>query len=76
MYPFPVVSVIWAVSATVGAQLSGSVGPLTSYSDKANAKICDISDYGAVERLAPQRDLGYGHPTRGQLSAQPDRVLG
>ncbi|RAH70499.1 rhamnogalacturonase A [Aspergillus aculeatinus CBS 121060] len=43
------VSVMWAVSATVGAQLSGSVGPLTSYSDKANAKICDISDYGAVE---------------------------
>lgn len=30
------------------SQLTGPVGPLTSYSDKAAAKTCDITDYGAV----------------------------
>lgn len=30
------------------AQLTGSVGPLTSYQDKARTKVCDITDYGAV----------------------------
>lgn len=30
------------------AQLSGSIGPLTSFKDKASVKICDITDYGGV----------------------------
>lgn len=30
------------------AQLSGSVGPLTPFKDKASVKVCDITDYGAV----------------------------
>ncbi|PYI23571.1 hypothetical protein BO99DRAFT_428855 [Aspergillus violaceofuscus CBS 115571] len=49
MYSFQIIYVAWAISGTVSAQLSGSVGPQTSYSDKANAKICNIFDYGAVE---------------------------
>lgn len=30
------------------AQLSGSVGPLTLFKDKASVKVCDSTDYGAV----------------------------
>ncbi|KAJ5895618.1 hypothetical protein N7495_007309 [Penicillium taxi] len=30
------------------AQLSGTVGPTTSYEDKASTKICNVLDYGAV----------------------------
>ncbi|PYI30572.1 pectin lyase-like protein [Aspergillus indologenus CBS 114.80] len=48
MYSSQIIYVVWAISTTVSAQLPG-IGPPTSYSDKANAKICDISDYGAVE---------------------------
>ncbi|OJJ08632.1 hypothetical protein ASPVEDRAFT_57663 [Aspergillus versicolor CBS 583.65] len=32
----------------VKAQLSGSVGPLTSSSDKSQTKTCNVKDYGAV----------------------------
>lgn len=42
-------SVACVLPALVSAQLSGGVGPLTSYSDKAKTKICSILDYGAVE---------------------------
>lgn len=34
--------------ALVNAQLSGHVGPLTSFKAKATTKICDVTDYGAV----------------------------
>lgn len=32
----------------VKAQLSGSVGPLTSSSDKSQTKTCNVKDYGAI----------------------------
>lgn len=35
-------SALWGVAQS---QLSGSVGPLTSYKTKANIKICDVTDY-------------------------------
>ncbi|KAJ5778677.1 hypothetical protein N7520_001923 [Penicillium odoratum] len=39
---------IGLVPLLVTAQLSGSVGPTTSYADKANNKTCNVLDYGGV----------------------------
>ncbi|KAF4536996.1 Rhamnogalacturonase b protein [Lasiodiplodia theobromae] len=36
------------LAGSTSAQLSGSVGPLTSFATKASNKVCDITDYGAV----------------------------
>jgi rhamnogalacturonan hydrolase len=36
------------LASLVSAQLSGSVGPLTSVSAKKAAKMCDVTNYGAV----------------------------
>lgn len=41
------VSALALVPALVAGQLSGSVGPLTSVSDKKATKTCDVTDYGA-----------------------------
>lgn len=42
------VSALAVVPALVAGQLSGTVGPLTSASDKTATKTCDVTDYGAV----------------------------
>ncbi len=47
---------LFLLPALTAAQLSGSVGPLTSYSAKAAVKTCDVTDYGAVADLST--DLG------------------
>lgn len=36
------------LSPTVTAQLSGSVGPLTSRAAKAAVKVCNVLNYGGV----------------------------
>ncbi|KAF4314156.1 hypothetical protein SLS57_007298 [Botryosphaeria dothidea] len=41
------VSALAIVPALVAGQLSGTVGPLTSASDKKATKTCDVTDYGA-----------------------------
>ena len=40
-------SAVVALVATQSADLQGTVGPLTSISDKKAVKTCDITDYGA-----------------------------
>lgn len=45
------------LSTLARAQLSGSVGPLTSYSTKASTKVCNVEDYGA-ENGHPSVDFG------------------
>ncbi|PBL02564.1 rhamnogalacturonase A [Armillaria gallica] len=47
---------LFLLPVLTAAQLSGSVGPLTSYSAKAAVKTCDVTDYGAVADLST--DLG------------------
>ncbi|KAG7449201.1 rhamnogalacturonase A [Guyanagaster necrorhizus] len=47
---------LFLLPVLIAAQLSGSVGPLTSYSAKAAVKTCDVTDYGAVADLST--DLG------------------
>ncbi|CAI7602734.1 unnamed protein product [Penicillium glandicola] len=44
----PIFLAIGLAPLLVSAQLSGSVGPTTSYADKASNKICNVLDYGAV----------------------------
>ncbi|KAK1139183.1 hypothetical protein N8T08_001239 [Aspergillus melleus] len=41
-------SLVGLVPTFAAARLSGSVGPLTSISDKAAVKTCNVLDYGAV----------------------------
>ncbi|OJD32968.1 rhamnogalacturonase b [Diplodia corticola] len=50
------VSALALVPALVAAELSGSVGPLTSASDKGATKTCDVTDYGA--KADKTTDLG------------------
>ncbi|KAK0206568.1 RGase B [Desarmillaria ectypa] len=47
---------LFLLPVLTAAQLSGSVGPLTSYSTKAAVKTCNVTDYGAVADLST--DLG------------------
>ncbi|KAF4534067.1 Glycoside hydrolase family 28 [Lasiodiplodia theobromae] len=50
------VSALALVPALVAGELSGSVGPLTSVSDKKATKTCDVTDYGA--KADKTTDLG------------------
>ncbi|SJL02007.1 related to Probable rhamnogalacturonase B [Armillaria ostoyae] len=56
MIQFSALAFLFLLPALTAAQLSGSVGPLTSYSAKAAVKTCDVTDYGAVADLST--DLG------------------
>lgn len=47
MSPFIILS-LSALLAVASAQLSGSVGPTTTYSEKQAVALCDVTDYGAV----------------------------
>lgn len=44
---FLVATYLLSITNSVHAQLTGSVGPLTSVSDKAAVKTCNVLDYGA-----------------------------
>ncbi|GME66481.1 Rhamnogalacturonase b protein [Neofusicoccum parvum] len=52
----PQALLFFVLSSSAHAQLSGPVGPLTSYTAKANTKICDVTDYGAA--ADSKTDLG------------------
>ncbi|KAI2908216.1 CAZyme family GH28 [Aspergillus niger] len=45
---FLVATSLLSITNSVHAQLTGSVGPLTSVSDKAAVKTCNVLDYGAT----------------------------
>ncbi|GME25887.1 Rhamnogalacturonase b protein [Neofusicoccum parvum] len=52
----PQALLFFVLSSSAHAQLSGPVGPLTSYIAKANTKICDVTDYGGA--ADSKTDLG------------------
>ena len=57
MSSLPLLVCVFAFLATsVAAQLSGSVGPLTSFSSKASKQTCNVLDYGA--KADKSTDLG------------------
>lgn len=45
MHRDSIVILVCTLLVQIQAQLSGSVGPLTSYNTKAKIKICDVTDY-------------------------------
>lgn len=47
MLIFLILNLVLFSTPLVNGQLSGKVGPLTSYSSKASKKVCNVLDYGA-----------------------------